>query len=286
MNNFCTNCGVKLEPNAIYCTNCGVAVVDIPKVKKKNPRLAKIVKSLFAIFLVALGINFLHTVSYHPLHVIAIKRELKADLKEKEFEKTKIVYRFNGSCRGECSVSCDGSCFWRERVPDCYNYYFDIYFDDKNFLKSETVKWHEGTITDEEVLADVEKFDKIKNYIDETSIDYKTLVYGLDGKATAELSKNIRESMDIVQFKKLYDFYRYGPVYITENIKISYTDDYTIRQEYENSYSNGNLRHDKVYLSISNVKDKTSLKIDMINFDIDSDYAKVEEFLKDKLQNA
>lgn len=115
MNNYCTNCGKKLEGKTIKCDACNTYVIDI---NKSNSRkvfrvIAIILTSIVVIIIMAIIVYIIY---YKSLSNSLYKKHLSKDYPNAKYVKYE-------ACR-ECDGSCDGGCFNSPKVVGCYKYYY------------------------------------------------------------------------------------------------------------------------------------------------------------------
>lgn len=115
MNNFCTNCGKKLENNVIKCDECNTYVIDLKVINKKK------IFRIVSIVIVVLVLGIIATITcynlyYQNLNKSIYEKYLKNDFKEAQYVKY-------DSCHA-CDGSCDGSCISSPKIVGCFKYYY------------------------------------------------------------------------------------------------------------------------------------------------------------------
>ena len=115
MNNFCTNCGKKLETNAIKCNECNTYVVDLKVINKK--KIFHIVSIIIIVLILAIIATIIcYNLYYKNLNKSIYNKYLKYDFNEAQYVKY-------DSCRA-CEGSCDGSCTSSPKIIGCFKYYY------------------------------------------------------------------------------------------------------------------------------------------------------------------
>ena len=108
MNNYCTNCGEKLNKNDLICKKCNTPVVDIPdnyvtpNKKKTKKKVLMIIGIIIVSFIVLFGVKELIKL----YEVSKIKKSYIIPLIEKEYKGEN--YKLSFSNKGRCIVS--GNC--------------------------------------------------------------------------------------------------------------------------------------------------------------------------------
>lgn len=115
MNNYCTNCGEKLETNAVKCNQCNTYVVDLKVINKKK------IFCTIGIIIIILILGIITTIICYNLYYKNLgkslyEKYLKADYKDAQYVKY-------GSCR-VCEDSCEGSCLQYATIIGCFRYYY------------------------------------------------------------------------------------------------------------------------------------------------------------------
>lgn len=115
MNNYCTNCGKKLNEKAIKCDECNTYVIDI-----KGEKSRKIFLGIVITLLSIIGIIVIISISY-LLYYNFLGKTLNNKYLKNEYPEAKYVR--NEPCK-ECNGSCDGGCIDEDKVIGCYKYYY------------------------------------------------------------------------------------------------------------------------------------------------------------------
>lgn len=115
MNNFCTNCGKKLETNVIKCDECNTYVVDLKVINKK--KTFRIVST--AIVVLILGI--IATITCYNLYFQNLNKSLYEKYLKDDFKEAQYVKY--SPCR-VCTSSCEGSCDHSKKIVGCFKYYY------------------------------------------------------------------------------------------------------------------------------------------------------------------
>ena len=152
MNNYCTNCGKKLEENAIKCEECNTYVIDLKEINKN--KIFKRIKTI--VILIVIGIIssvVIYTLYYKFLHRSLYNKYLKENFKDAQY----IGY---DSCR-KCDGSCDGSCINSPKIVGCFKYY---YKSDPNIAKSDiTIYSKRGEVSIDTYSYIIKKYGFIEN---------------------------------------------------------------------------------------------------------------------------
>ncbi|MDD6879521.1 MAG: hypothetical protein PUD59_04775 [bacterium] len=148
MNNYCTNCGTKLEKNELVCKNCNIPIVDLPyNYKYKSPERRKKIKrnliiiSVCTLFIVAFifSKNIIKKIKVNKLQREYVEPYLKENYASLNYS---VKYVSSGQCiiSGECSSNlfsgCEGGyCEEYEYLDkkDCKSYYYSVKTDTESF---------------------------------------------------------------------------------------------------------------------------------------------------------
>ena len=109
MNNYCTNCGEKLDANVIRCDACNTYVVDLKAINKKK------IFCIVSIVLIVLILGIVATITgynlyYKNLYKSLYKKYLKDDYKDAQYVKY-------DSCRAYDSWT-------TPKIVGCFKYYY------------------------------------------------------------------------------------------------------------------------------------------------------------------
>ena len=106
MNNYCTNCGKKLEKDDLICKNCNTPIIDIPhnynkKKEKTKKTLIKIGKYMLFIVAFFLTIIFINKIKINKLQKEYVEPYLKEHYSNLNYS---IKYNYSGKCiiSGNC----------------------------------------------------------------------------------------------------------------------------------------------------------------------------------------
>ncbi len=121
MNNYCTNCGHKLNSKDIVCPKCNLAIVDDREElnKKRNKKIIKIGLIILVCFM------FLYII-YNIINFCIVKRYINNVMSKYDYDKVKLSKI--EQCK-VCSGSCDGNCTNYQYVINCHKYTFQINVD-------------------------------------------------------------------------------------------------------------------------------------------------------------
>ena len=145
MNNYCTNCGKKLEKNELVCKNCNTSIIDLPyNYVYKSPKKKKMQKNILIIIGVCILCFLVFSFSKKIIEKVKIDK-LQKNYVEPYLERNysnvnySIKYDSSGKCiiSGDCyfdpSMGCDGHvCHQYEYLNEneCKSYYYHIKTDD------------------------------------------------------------------------------------------------------------------------------------------------------------
>ena len=193
MNNFCTNCGKKLETNVIKCDECNTYVVDLKVINKK--KIFRIVSIILIVFILGIIATITcYNLYYKNLNKSLYEKYLKADYKEAQYVK------YN-SCRA-CDGSCDGSCINSPKIVGCFKYYYKsntnignpdiIVFSNKGYISIDaysSIINKYGFNEDKDEEDDMYQTEK-RSYLD-IKVDY------IDSNNIIKIYKMVNEIIDI-----------------------------------------------------------------------------------------
>ncbi len=115
MNNFCTNCGKKLEANVTKCDQCNTFVVDLKVINKK--KIFHTVSTILIVLILGIIATIIcYNLYYKNLYKSLYEKYLKADYSTAQYVKYE-------ACR-ICEGSCDGTCINSPKVVGCFKYYY------------------------------------------------------------------------------------------------------------------------------------------------------------------
>ena len=170
MNNYCTNCGNKLNKKDIKCDNCGTAVIDLSYLKrKKNKKNTKTIAIVFGIIvLVILFYFFVYPYLLMPLLKIQIKNK---------YDASNIKIDSHSSCY-RCDGSCDGSCFSHKLILNCFEY--DVSYEVNGVKKNSTFEIHNWKTDKLYDNSDYDDYDYLEtdsenNYYDNNNDNYEDI---------------------------------------------------------------------------------------------------------------
>lgn len=189
MNNYCTNCGKKLD-GEIMCPDCKLGVIDIPKEKKKIKISKKYV--LGGIVLILL-IYFLYRFICR-MNVLNITKNMLSNTNY-----SKIVITKTEPCK-VCAASCDGGCYQYKKVLNCYAYYMDIFIG-KNVIKT-VASYGIGRGVELDDFNSVYSDYKLKERFIGVELSYDNIVY--DEVMTVNMGYDFRDSINVDFIEKLF----------------------------------------------------------------------------------
>jgi len=144
MNNYCTNCGNKLDKKDLKCNHCDTPIIYLP-CRKKNNNLEKKVLIITLILIICISGVYLVNKSVSVIKSSKLKKKyVEIHLKENyPTEKFEIEYESFGRCivSGDCFFdngwNCDGGgCDEYEYLPlsQCKAYYYNIQSNNDKFI--------------------------------------------------------------------------------------------------------------------------------------------------------
>ncbi len=149
MNNYCTNCGKKLEKDDLVCKNCNTPIVDLPyNYDYKSPETKKRTRKILTILgicIVCVIVFFFAKGVINKIKISKLQKEyIEPYLKENYSNLNySIKYDSSGKCiiSGNCYfdpvMGCDGGACQEYQYLDednCKSYYYSIKSDEKDFL--------------------------------------------------------------------------------------------------------------------------------------------------------
>lgn len=145
MNNYCTNCGKKLEKEELVCKDCNTPIVDLPyNYKYRSPARKKAFKTIIIIIVIGLicFLTFIVTkVVVNRINVNVMQKKYVEPYMKANYGayKYSIKYNYSGKCiiSGSCykNIGCDGSCDEYKYLDkgDCRSIYYSIKMNQKEF---------------------------------------------------------------------------------------------------------------------------------------------------------
>lgn len=115
MNNYCTNCGKKLESNVIKCDECNTYVVDLKTINKKK------IFHIISVIIIVLVLGIIATIICYSLYYKNLNKSIYKKYLKDEFSEAQ--YAGYDSCRA-CEGSCDGGCGTSPKIVGCFKYYY------------------------------------------------------------------------------------------------------------------------------------------------------------------
>ena len=141
MNNYCTNCGKKLEKKELKCSSCGTPIVKIPNnytylSPEKAARRSKVITIIVYIFALIVAVFLIKTVVNKIYENKLQKNYVEPYLQERyPYEKFDIEFDSSGKCivSGDCLydpvMGCDGGACNPYNYLDekeCHAYYYKV----------------------------------------------------------------------------------------------------------------------------------------------------------------
>ena len=224
MNNYCTNCGKKLEKDELVCKKCDTPIVDLPynyvyKSSKKVKQIKKILKILIIVslcFIVTVVlILILCAVNNQYLKNSLQKRYVEPYLKENygnmDFS---IAYDSSGKCiiSGDCYYDivrgCDGgSCHEYKYLDEnvCKAHYYFVKNDERNFIVTIVEKDNQIYAVEGKNIYGDDNYNGYKNNINVTKYPYESDYYSLYTEYVIKLDKtnNISMKFSVTQNREL-----------------------------------------------------------------------------------
>ena len=188
MNNYCTNCGEKLETNAVKCNQCNTYVVDLKVINKKK------IFCTIGIFIIILILGIITTIICYNLYYKNLgkslyEKYLKADYKDAQYVKY-------GSCR-VCEDSCEGSCLQYATIIGCFRYY---YKSDTNIKNPDIVIFYnKGDVSIDAYSSIANKYGFNSDYISENEDD----MYQVERRSELRINVDYIDSNSIVKIYKM-----------------------------------------------------------------------------------
>jgi len=291
MNNYCTNCGKKLEKNALCCPSCGTAVVN-DKSNKKPYKKVKLIIFGFLIFCAILaitipyGIRLNEKISIKKIEKKIIDNEMKKLYKSayigSEFIKKEACLESYNTCAGDSGSG-------RQAVKDCDVYFFKVNLNNGIHSMAYVLKKDGNAKFYDEVkytkaLKEIEDYvkDNYYNYISvypiyyttEDSINSDTLDDAIKEKVfLIDMHHNFKKTFNYQMFKDLFNLRielsdkieNDYPQFKVNDIVFKFDDNYTV--------SGGKISN---HLD-QNINDYNLYRHRSLSFEIDKD-ASLEEF--------
>lgn len=225
MNNFCTNCGKKLENNVIKCDECNTYVIDLEAIYKKE--LFRMVSIIIGVLVLGIIVTIIcYNLYYKNLNKSIYKKYLKDDFKEAQYVKYE-------SCHA-CDDSCDGACIRSPKIVGCFQYYYKsnsniknpdiIVFSNKGNISidsySSTInKYGFNEIKEEENdMYQTEKRSYLDIKVDYVNSDNITNIYKMVNELIASYKKdNSNDTLNISIYSDNQDNYIYIQNYSTNS---------------------------------------------------------------------
>lgn len=150
MNNYCTNCGKKLNNGDLVCSSCGTPIVDLPynyiyKSPKEIEKKKEIKRNMFIIGIVLLCLMIVCFVIFmiHRSKVNNLKDEYVKPYLEQNYDGVNYSVKYDSG--GKCIIS--GNCYpyplegCNERCEyeyldekECSSYYYFVKTDEESFF--------------------------------------------------------------------------------------------------------------------------------------------------------
>lgn len=150
MNNYCTNCGKKLEKDELVCKKCNTPIVDLPDnyvyVSPERKKLNKIILKLLIIIgicLLVIALIFFCLNVFNKHKVNNYQKKYVEPYLDKKYGNGNysVNYDSSGKCiiSGECERDYSFDCEYCEEYQyldrsQCKAYYYNVASNDKNFI--------------------------------------------------------------------------------------------------------------------------------------------------------
>ncbi len=220
MNNYCTNCGKKLDKNELKCSDCGVSnVKDFALIKNKQHSKGNfgVVIILLIVFMVLICVLIKSSPKYK------IESYIKNSLNSSNVE---LKYQGRAKCTGKCIIPLDG-CLFAETVSGCNIYYYRVNLD-KRFLFDAKLTYKSSLgISDNDIQSIMWKYDEVKNDINKFLEIDEFIVDFTDNKEDVILPINLSNNLNEVFLKKII-LYSDSKKEGSYTIDLLFDDNYTI----------------------------------------------------------
>ena len=186
MNNYCTNCGEKLEDDMIKCEKCGTYVIDLRGINKK--KIFRIVNIIIIILVLGIIITIVcYYLYYKNLNKSIYENYLKDDFREAQYVKY-------DSCR-VCNVGGFGWCINSPKIVGCFRYY---YKSNSNVENPDIVVFsNKGNITIDSYSSIINKY----GFNEEKGEKYD--MYQTDKRSYLDIKVNYINSDNIIKICKM-----------------------------------------------------------------------------------
>ncbi len=149
MNNYCTNCGKKLEKDDLACKACNTPIIDLPynydyKSPEKKETTRKIL-TILGICILCVIVFFIAKDVINRIKISKMQKEYIEPYLKENYSNLNYSIKYNSS--GKCIISgncyfdpvmgCDGGACQEYKYLDdnnCKSYYYSIKSDTKEFL--------------------------------------------------------------------------------------------------------------------------------------------------------
>ena len=140
MNNYCTNCGKRLEKDDLVCKNCNTPIIDLPynydyksSEAKKNEKSFSIVTGICMLCVLCIAAFFFVNHVARKNKISKMQKEYIEPYLKENYSNLNYSIEYNSS--GKCIVS--GNCYFDitmgcNGTRTCQNYVYH----DKNYCKS------------------------------------------------------------------------------------------------------------------------------------------------------
>ena len=237
MNNYCTNCGKKLNEGVIKCDECNTYVVDLKVVNKQK------IFRLISIIIIALILGIITIIAGYNLYYKNINKNIYNKYIKDEFKDAQYVGY--DACH-VCKIACE-SCIPSPKIVGCFKYY---YKSTPNVEKSDIIVFsNKGDISIDSYSSIINKYGyKEENMYGDT---YNNDKYQIERRSDLHINVGHISNVNII---KIYEMVNE----IIESYKKDKSSFLTIRI-YDNDY---NL----IVVSNANTNNKSTFKW---NFDND-----------------
>lgn len=233
MNNYCTNCGKKLNRDELICPECNTPIIDLPdNYIYKSPRRRKLfkilIKSILILILLIISLVLIIRIAYkHKIEFLKTKyveEYIEKNYPDQEFS---IEYDRSGKCiiSGECYVNRGSGCDQMECEEyeyldrfKCRSYFYNVTINKKEHEINVFRKDGKYSVIEGRNIYGIKEEDEYKDNEIENDIDNN---YTTNNKSS---DNNIVDIIDEYPFESNYYNFNDG----TTNNKLVLNDNNTM----------------------------------------------------------